>query len=240
MDIKFNPSKITRTMVITVALITVAHLMGMFSTFALGHDSMHGLIDLVDLEGENNIPAFYSSSAILFCAFILTIIAAASKQRNEPHRHWAGLAFIFFFLSADEMIQIHEKLIGLRKVLHLSGILYHAWVLPYLIAAAVVAFSYRKFIFSLRPQTRRLIILGGIIYVTGAAGFEMIGGWYVEHHGWNLTAALMATVEEVMEMSGIVIFANTLLHYLHDNFSLGQGERAAVKGVKEDVVLQSV
>lgn len=219
MDIKFAPAKITRHLVTIIAIMTVAHLLGMFSTFALGHDDVKGLVPLFDFEGEDNIPAFYSSAVILFCSFLLAVIAAATQQKGQPYRLWAGLSFIFLFLSADEFIQLHEKLIVLHKAFKTSGLLRHAWVVPYLIAAALIALAFRKFILSLPSQTRRLVLIAGATFISGAVGCEVIGGWYRDTYSWDIVAASLATIEELLEMAGMVIFAHALMTYLQENFT---------------------
>lgn len=45
---------------------------------------------------------------------------------------------------------------------------------------------------------------------------EMVGGAYAHLNGQqNLTYALLATLEEMMEMSGLVVFIYGLLRYIH-------------------------
>jgi hypothetical protein len=63
--------------------------------------------------------------------------------------------------------------------------------------------------------------LAAVLYIGGAVGFELVGGYYAELHGEkNLTFNLIATVEETLEMTGIVLFNYALLRYM----SKGVGE----------------
>lgn len=220
MDIKFQPAEITRKLVRVIAIIASAHFLGMFSSYVLGRDHVMGLVPLFDFEGEANVPAFYSAAVILFCSFLLAVIAAATQQKGRPYRHWAVLSFIFLFLAADELIQIHENLIVLTKAFKTSGLLYHAWVVPYFIGAAIIALAFRKFILNLPPHIRRLVFIAGATFIVGAIGCEMIGGWYRDTYGWSAVAAFISTAEELLEMAGMVIFAHALLTYLQENFTL--------------------
>ena len=79
--------------------------------------------------------------------------------------------------------------------------------------------AYAKFLLDLPSRTRVLFISSGILFVTGAIGFELIGGWYADKHGTgNITYALITTCEELLEMLGIALFIYTLLKYIVDTF----------------------
>ncbi|HEY3327316.1 MAG TPA: hypothetical protein VGK14_09105 [Novimethylophilus sp.] len=68
----------------------------------------------------------------------------------------------------------------------------------------------------MQPRPHRLLIFSFIAYVTGALGFEMLGGWYFQLHGAqkDLLYGLMSTGEESLEMIGMTAFAYTLLIYI--------------------------
>jgi hypothetical protein len=60
----------------------------------------------------------------------------------------------------------------------------------------------------------------GIIFVAGAVGMEMVGGRYVFYNGKEeLQYALMVTLEELLEMTGIIIFIYALASYIIKNVS---------------------
>lgn len=67
----------------------------------------------------------------------------------------------------------------------------------------------------LPSRTRRLFIVGGVVFVAEAISMEMIRGKYWSEQGWAIDGldkidvryALIITVEELLEMFGIVIFA---------------------------------
>ena len=60
-----------------------------------------------------------------------------------------------------------------------------------------------------------LFLLAGGLYIGGALGMEMIGGYYTDFYGKNnLTYALITCLEEVLEMTGIVVFIHGLLDYM--------------------------
>jgi hypothetical protein len=73
---------------------------------------------------------------------------------------------------------------------------------------------YFKFLLHLPPQTRRIFLLAAGLYVGGALGVELIHGHYLDLYGKDLVYALIAAVEELLEMLGIITFLYGLLSYL--------------------------
>ena len=105
-----------------------------------------------------------------------------------------------------------ESLPALRaKVTHSK--VTHSKVIKFLLLIFLLVF--RKFIQSLPATTRIMFILAGSIYVGGAIGMEMVGGYIADTYGFNTFAyGMAARIEELLEMLGILIFINQLLVYL--------------------------
>ncbi len=213
MTITYEPKKVVVVLGTIVICLIVANMVGIVSKYYFGYSR----IALFDLDREANIPTLYSSTTMLLCAGLLAVIAAARKrQERRDYLYWAGLAVVFLFLSADETAGLHERLIiPLRSALHTSGTLYFAWVIPYGIFVITVMLVYLRFLFSLPVGIRYLIIFAGILYVAGALGGELIGGYWIELHGQaNITYALITTCEESLEMTGILVFIYALMSYI--------------------------
>jgi hypothetical protein len=77
---------------------------------------------------------------------------------------------------------------------------------------------YLKFLFRLPKKTMVNFIVAGVVYVGGALGVELIGGRYREMQGINFTYKMIATVEESLEMLGVVMFIRALLLYLSESY----------------------
>lgn len=169
------------------------------------------------MDAEANLPTFFSSLLLLLCSVLLSIIATTRrKQQQRDHPYWMGLAGIFLFLSIDEMTEVHERLIEpLRHSLHTAGFLYFAWVIPYGFLLLLVAALYGRFLFSLAPGIRIRFIVAGSIYLAGAIGVELIGGYMDEHYGeYNAGYALLTTLEESLEIGGLIAFIHALIFYI--------------------------
>lgn len=220
MKIELSPKIIARNLSMIIGFLLLAHVVVVFVTLLSGHDSIHGLIPLFHFGGESNIPTLYSSVALLICSMLLFLIAVNHKKNGSPYFYWMGLALLFLLLSIDETASIHEKSgAPVRALLKTSGLLYYGWMIPYGIAAVVVAALYIRFLLRLPRKTMFLFILSGVIFVVGAVGFEMLGGWRHEAQGINNALYyLFVTFEELFEMFGIVIFIYALLAYIGDVF----------------------
>ena len=72
-----------------------------------------------------------------------------------------------------------------------------------------------RFLRQLPPRIGKLFVLAGTLYVTGALGMEIVGGFIVRDPH-NLTRVFVNLVEEVLEMAGVVVLIRALLLYLED------------------------
>ena len=165
-----------------ILCLLVAHIAGQVSVYYFGFNSDMQLVRLFDLDREVNVPTLFSTVILLLSSLCFVAIACAKKiVQNRYFFHWAGLALLFLFLSADEALSFHETLIRpLQRVLGTSGVFHFAWVVPYGIGVIILALLYLKFLIHLPKKPRVLITLAGLIYVSGALGFEMIAGPVVE------------------------------------------------------------
>lgn len=132
--------------------------------------------------------------------------------------HWTGLATIFALMSLDESMAFHEMMTKpIRELLDTSGLLYSAWVLPAIGFVLILSVTYSRFLFYLEARFRTQFIIAGGVYLLGVLGMEMVGGAYVSAKGYDMSYSILATVEEVLEMSGIVLFIAALLDYIEQH-----------------------
>jgi hypothetical protein len=198
--------------------LTIASVAGQFAKYMLGYTTFGGLITLFDLNLEQNVPTWYSTAQLLFCALLLGIIAWDKKNNGDRYAwYWVILTLIFLGLSLDETASLHEMTIKpLRSALKAKGVLHFTWVVPGAVFVLIFTLAYVRLFVELPPKIRWLIGIAGTIYVGGALGMELIGGYYASFYGGqgNMTFAMLATIEEVCEMTGILIFLYALLLYI--------------------------
>ncbi|MGB7442316.1 MAG: hypothetical protein WA919_14715 [Coleofasciculaceae cyanobacterium] len=220
--LSLSPKRIFRVLTSIVLTLIILSLIGQFAKNILGHERLFGFVQLTDVNGERNIPAWFSSSLLIFSSVLLAVITVVKKSTGARYiSHWLGLSLIFLCLSMDEAISLHERTIEpLRTGLKATGLFYSAWVLLGAGFVSLILLMYLKFIGHLPSKTRFLFILAGAMYVGGAIGVELLHGYYLELYGKDMAYALIATVEELLEMMGIVVFIYALFSYLQGMIEL--------------------
>jgi hypothetical protein len=223
-QITVNPSAIVRTLAVMCAVLVAASVAGQLVKYLAGRPYMYGLVPMFYVDAEHNLPTMFSVVLLLIAALLLALVATLKAHERNPYAgRWKLLAWGFAFMALDEGASIHElfTLPG-RQLLggHGLGILHFSWVIPFGLLVLILAFYFMKFVASLPRRTAFSFVLAAIIYVGGAIGFEMLGGRYAELHGnENPTYVLLATVEETLEMAGVIVFIHALLQYVAQHYS---------------------
>ena len=212
------------TLLIMACMLVIASVAGHVMKYIFGHPTVYGLVSLFDVSQEQNIPTLFSVLLLITSSILLSLIFFLHrKQVAGLKMYWATLAIGFVYMAIDEFTQLHENLgISFIPLIgdHSSGFLYYSWVIPAMALMIFLALFYSSFLFKLPKATRISFIIAGIIYLTGLLGIEMLGGSYHELHGKeNLTYSLISTLEESLEMLGLILFIRALLDYLSAHFS---------------------
>jgi uncharacterized membrane protein YhaH (DUF805 family) len=207
---------------VAVLLITIS-VAGQFCKYKLGFNP-EAFLALFDLSLEMNIPTFFSVLLLLLASLLLQIITLLKRRlHDQDTMKWAVLALGFLYMAYDEGFQVHEDLVGIIRPMLWKGdlgIFYYAWVIPGLLVVAVLLLYFWKFLFRLPVVSRNTFVAAAVCYLAGCIGFEMVGGYYNEAYGSfdSLTYNLISSIEESLEMTGVVIFIFGLLEYLGDGF----------------------
>lgn len=164
-----------------------------------------GVVPLLSLSYEENIPTYYSAVILLLASAGSALLAAAVRRDSRRDSlAWWGLCAGFFYISMDEVLQFHEKW---GSSFHTSGVLHFAWVIPAAGILVVLGLLYAPFLLRMPSRARRRLLLAGAVYVTGAVVLELpLGAWTEEKGEKTLGYALIDWVEETMEMGGIAFY----------------------------------
>lgn len=214
-----SPKYFRRILFFILGFLLILHF---FSEYLLRHSESKVLFVIaksVNFNTESNLPTLFNFSLLILSVLILFMISTIAFYRNDPLKiYWLVLSVIFLLMSFDEAAQLHEKLNDVvRSIIPVSGLLYYAWVVPVGIFVIIFGLSYVSFLKRLPLEISGMIILGGFLYILGAIGLEMIAGNLasfdrsaVDTIPWRVAM----TLEETFEMSGIIIFASSLIAYL--------------------------
>lgn len=176
------------------------------------------------LDYEGNVPTYINALLLFIPALLLAGIGAWKNAMREPFRlHWSGLSFIFFILSVDEMASFHEKLIKpMRAVFGSEGVFYFAWIIPGMIAVALFGLTYLFFFLRLDKKYKLLFFFSLAVYLGGVIGGEMVSGYYAANLGLkSYKYAIVASLEESIEMFGCSLIIYSLLEYIKDKLKEG-------------------
>ena len=181
-----------------------------------GHDHAMGLIPLLDVNEEANLPTFVSGVLWIWAA---TTMAVLSSRQSSRGLQWAWTAWsaIAGYMAFDELFSVHEqwKAMGIRLAHALfGGVPYFAWILIGIIPVVGVALASLVVIRRLDPVLRRRLIIAGACFVVGALGLELVEGEWARAHGRDLVFHTIVLVEELLEMTAVLLSLRACLHEL--------------------------
>ncbi len=215
-------SGIIRILTALAVALVLASVAGQIVISATGEAHWAKLVSFFDLDEEENIPTFFSVFLLVIAAFLCGLTAALAIRQKAPHIwHWKGLSAGFMIMAYDEAFHIHEKcIVPIRTWIDRTplGVLYFSWVVPGFALTFLIALFFFRFIVDLPAKTRSRFLISALVYLGGSLGLELLGGLYAEQHGENnLFYNFIATVEESLEMAGLILFIRSLLAYLGES-----------------------
>lgn len=209
-----------------IIFLTMASLGGQIAKHFFNHPTLGGLVDTFYVDKENNVPTWFSSIQILFAAALTALVAVHAYSRGDAfRRHWAVLAVILVFLSLDEVASLHERTMGpLQRLLgHVPhGAFAPTWLILGIAFVAVVGFSFLRFFLALRRAEQVHLSAAAVIFLSGAIGGEMAAGILFLPEGLDsflnfeetFGYVILTQTEELLEMTGILVFVDFLLRRL--------------------------
>ena len=216
---KYSVYRTTKILFFISLLLFVLGFFYVTDQYLLGDIESLNFLSHFNLNDELNPPAFFSSF-ILLCSSVLLGRIASLKRMDRDYYRWAFLSFTFFYLALDEAFTFHEGMKYAQDTLFLNedNALYKdAWVFVGIAFVVVFFLVYLGFLKRLNKRVRTLFLLSAGIYILGALGLEIIGGYWEFFRGEkDFIHAVLASIEEFLEMFGIIFFINSLLSILDD------------------------
>jgi hypothetical protein len=215
------PRIISRFLFVVFLNLLLANLWSYFLKVQLWNDFYFVIVQRYfvsfNFDFENNIPTLFSSINLALSGLIFFAIF---QQRNQNNSDFAGswrlFALVFLYLAVDEFFLLHERFsVLVAQYLNPSGVFgLFPWVVGFAPLVLLVGLTNLRFILSVPPKTRNLLMLSAFLFVTGAIIFELAGGVYTIVFGVNKFARfVLYTIEESLEMTSIILLIYTLLSY---------------------------
>lgn len=218
-------TRTSRLLWIATGVLISIHILGILLIDVAGSENIWTLrfFHIFHLDREQNLAAGFSSFLLFFAGMLLALITYFKWNLVSSFRYlWALLSAGFFLMAVDEAWSFHERLVKPIRVLtdnDLPAIFHFAWVLPAVVILLALAVLFLKFVVDLAAETRTSFLLAAFLYLGGAVGMEMLGGVYAASEGQHTVEyVLLTTVEESLEICGVLIFIGSLFRYIRKNF----------------------
>lgn len=219
--LSMGPRKVLTVLCTTAAALFVINVTSLLlAASSTGNQFVvNALLYFFDASLEGNIPTLFTVLILFVCSMLLLLLFFTDGAgKRTSRKYWLSLSLIFLFLTVDEAVQVHEQFNKLRSVIPQDhdGYLTYPWILPYALAAAVAFIFFLGFLRRLPSRSRNLFLVSGAVYVLSALGFEVVEGRVAQIYGTgHLYDKLICSIEEFLEMTGLIMFIYALLDYLH-------------------------
>ena len=154
-----------------------------------------------DLNREQSLPALFSALLLLGAAAAALAVAQVHARRGA--NAWRVLAGVFAVLGVDEFAALHEDFQWA------TGVLGQAFLAPILLAGAIAGLLVLRRVWAL-TSVRFLLLGGALAWVTSQA-LDALHHRLSAHAATSDDFAYMIVPEELLEMSGSVLFGVALL-----------------------------
>ena len=219
MKITIKRQDIIKFLSLVASILIVLNSIMLVIYFKIDNPNRFDFIQMIDLDQEANLPTLFSSTLLLISAFLFYLLAKISKQsKKEQYKYWFGLSIVFMFLGFDESAKIHETLGDFTEdFVQATGYLHYPWVISYSILVVVLGLLYLRFFLKMERKLFWSFMKAATIFLSGAIGFELLGANEASlHNSDTMLYCYYYTIEESLEMFGVIFLINILLTLLED------------------------
>jgi hypothetical protein len=180
---------------------------------------------LFDLDGEGNIPAWFSSVQL----FLIGLIFFLRSRQTGPDHSPSPLFLLmlsggFIFFSADEVGSIHEKISEVFKYVEFMPRFkgdHGIWIFVYALIGLILFLATFRSSVAMWNRYRHasfMMAVGMGIVVLGGVFIEVISYYFLRSGSTPLLYIAEVALEEFLEMSGAsVALYGALLLLLHES-----------------------
>lgn len=179
--------------------------------------TLRGITTRLLVGNDSSVPTWFASFLLFISTLLLAFITLVKKKYGGSYvNHWGFLSLLLFYISVDEVATIRETVSNaVKPMVSVTGFFYYIWVIVAIPFIILVALAYAKFFTHLPKKVRTLLAMGGGGYVLGAIGLEMFAAALHSTQGTqNLLYHLATTLEEFLEMAGVILVIYSLLLYI--------------------------
>lgn len=186
-----------------------------------GNDYVERIAHWLDVNAEASIPTWYAALTLMSCSVLLAIVALAARRDGRPYPvQWGLLSIGFALLSLEEIIGVHSQATKvLRSIVSSTdsgGIGYILILGAVVLGGGIVLVAlFGRFFLHLPRRTRLLFGIGLVTYLIGVLASDAVGDYLRSAFGVeSLLYIVILTLEEALEMIGVLILIYALLDYI--------------------------
>lgn len=221
MRITIKPERVLFILLIITAILAVVHVISGIIILNIDPEShLRYVLGAFDMDQEISLPTWFSQMVLAIAGFVALMIGLMRRAGKKTYfRHWIAISIILIFMSADEGASLHElAAVPIGNALNTEGTLfYFAWVIAGMAVVLAVAAIFLRFWWKLPKRTRILVFISALVYVSGAIGAEMLGGYWMSNYGMDIVYRALAVIEESLELVGASLAVYTFLDFARDN-----------------------
>jgi hypothetical protein len=214
--------RVSRIVAVVIATLCLVSFVGqVVSEFVITENEyIDKIAEWVDVNAEASIPTWYATITLMACSVMAAVIAVTARVRGRPYPlQWALVSVGFALLSLEEILGVHSQATKvLRSVVSITEGFGYVLVLGAigLVGLAILAVVFGRFFMDLPSRWRRWFTIGAVIYLIGVFASDLVGDYlFTATEGeTSLLYESVLTVEEALEMTGVLIFIVLLLEYI--------------------------
>lgn len=184
-----------------------------------GPGPARGVLDILTrwltLDAETSVSTWFSIALLLALASTFAVTAVLHRSAAAPAGRYWLLAAVVLYLSVDESVSVHEEFGRVTgQFVSRADLGTFTWVVPGALLALVVGVLLLRAARGLPPRLRRRLVVAGAVYLGAALLLEALSGTTQEvvcasgacgEAGVDVPYTVIATVEELLEMTGVLL-----------------------------------
>lgn len=210
--------RMTELLLRLTLVLLAAHAVATYLRHGPPDAALPALRRLLDLEAEGSLGTWVTGLLLAGLSAVAALCVVDDRRRGVGwHRNWWLLAAAFAYVSADELLALHEQ-VGdlLQRSLDTSGALLFAWIIPAALAVLVFVLLQFRLLLHLPRRTRSVLLGAGTLCIAAAVGLGAAEGAVYSAAGLRRTLLydVLVALEESLELAASVVALGALVRFL--------------------------
>ncbi len=190
---------------------------GRILKFAVYWDFAYTFVESFWLDAEFGVPRFFATGLLFIVALAAGANGLVALRRNDAHwKQWAVASVAFALAGVEKIAGLHDRYGAMvYRFVEDNAIGRAAALLSVAVGLGIAAWLAR-FVAGLPIPVRRRIAAACAIFAVASIGLEWLGSEVTDVHDTSaiIRYFVCASLEEILEMIGTLVFLNAFLFVL--------------------------